>query len=121
MTTSEITYKIEDTNRGMFATVNLPEGTFNLLLTSFTGLNNRREWKINGHYPTEKYSITYEGGGRLFILVKGGSYEVGQAVNHKAFGNGVIETVNNGSVTINFEKVGMKSMMTSILANFLIK
>ena len=121
METSKFTYKISDTNSGVFAEVNLPEGTFNLRLTSYRGLNNRREWKVNGHFPTEKYSITYEGGGRLFILAKGGSYEVGQIINHKAFGTGTIEAVNSGSVTINFETVGTKSFMTSILANFLTK
>ena len=117
--TNEITYKISDTSNGIFAEVNLPEGTFNLKLTSYTGLNNRREWKVNGHYPSN-YSITYESG-TLFILAKGGSYEIGQVVNHKAFGKGTIESVNSGSVMINFEKVGTKSFMTSILANFLTK
>lgn len=71
----EITYKITDSNTGTFAQVYLPEGTFNLRLTYHTGLNNRREWSVNGAYPKEKYMISYEGGD-LIILKKGGEYEL---------------------------------------------
>ena len=118
---NEITYKIEDTNSGVFATVNLPEGTFNLRLTSFTGLNNRREWKVNGHYPMDKYMITYEGGGRLFIFVKGGEWNEGETVTHRAFGKGVITAVYESSLTVEFENFGTKSIMKSIAINFLTK
>lgn len=111
------TYEIKDTNAGTFATVTLEEGTFNLQLTYKNGLNNTRVWEVKGSYPKEKYSITYEQG-KLFILAKGGEYVIGQIVNHKAFGEGVILNVTETVVTVNF-KAGQKSIMKSILKNFI--
>lgn len=111
------TYKIQNTNNGMIATVTLAEGVYCLVLTYKTGLNNTRVWEVKGSYPKEKYSITYEQG-QLFILAKGGSYEVGQIINHKAFGEGVILNVTETIVTIDF-KAGQKSIMKSILNNFI--
>ena len=117
MKASQITYKITDTNSGMFAEVNLPEGTFNLSISFKRGMNNRRETVITGNYPTEKYMISYDGG--LVILEKGGDYEIGQELDHKAFGKGIVEKVSDKSITINFAKVGQKTMMKSIIKNFL--
>ena len=114
----EVTYKISDTNRGTFLTVNLPEGTFNLTLTYKKGMNNQRVWTVNGNYPAAKWSISYEGG-KVFILAKGGEYEEGQKVTHKAFGKGVVTYVSENMVTINFDKVGEKVLGKSILKNFL--
>ena len=115
---NEITYKISDTNYGTKAVVTLPEGTFNLTLTYRTGLNNRREWKVEGNYPRDSYMISYEGD-ELIILKKGGEFEVGQKVNHKAFGEGTVTNVNGNMVAIDFGKKGQKVMMKSILKNFL--
>lgn len=117
--TTEITYKINDSKGGTFATVNTPDGTFNLKLVYHNGQDNRRVWEVKGTYPREKYMITYEGG-RLFILRKGGDFEVGQTITHKAFGTGVVKSVNGNAVCVNFEKAGEKVMMKSILANFIV-
>jgi hypothetical protein len=111
-------YKISDSKIGMFATVNLPEGVFNLTLKPHKGINNRKEWTVIGSYPTEKWSISYEGG-KLFILAKGGDFFVGQKINHKAFGKGVITNINGGTVGINFNESGEKAMAKSILTNFI--
>lgn len=111
-------YKITDTNKGILAVVTLPEGIFNLTLTYKTGQNNRREWLISGKYPTEKYSILYDGN-TLSILEKGGSYEIGQKVEHKAFGFGIITEMSSNCLVINFKNVGTKSLMLSIAKNFL--
>lgn len=115
---NEITYKLSDTSKGHFLTVNLPEGTFNLTLSYHTGFNNTREWKVNGNYPKDKYSITYTNG-NVFILKIGGEYAEGQKVTHKAFGKGVITFAGKNTLTINFKKVGEKSLMKSIAGNFL--
>lgn len=116
--TNEITYKISDTNYGTKAVVTLPEGTFNLTLSYRTGLNNRREWTVVGNYPKDSYLISYDGG-ELIILKKGGEFEVGQKVNHKAFGEGTVTNVNGNMIAIDFGKKGQKVMMKSILKNFL--
>ena len=113
-----VTYEISDTNKGMFAKVNLPEGTFNLTLSYKTGMNNRRIWIVNGNYPKDKWLISYEKGS-LIILEKGGNFEVGQILIHKAFGKGIVTNINGSMVTIKFDKVGEKIMMKSILKNFL--
>ena len=117
MKNSEITYKITDKNSGMFAEVNLPEGTFNLKISFKRGMNNRRESVITGNYPTEKYMISYDGS--LIILEKGGEFTVGQKLEHKAFGKGIVEKVTENSITVNFTKAGQKTMMKSIIKNFL--
>ena len=111
------TYKIQDTNNGMIATITLAEGVYRLELTYKTGLNNTRVWEVKGNYPKDKYSITYEQG-QLFILAKGGDYKAGQIINHKAFGEGVVLSVTETIVTIDF-KAGQKSIMKSILNNFI--
>jgi hypothetical protein len=111
------TYKINDTKNGTFATVTLPEGVFNLKLTYKNGLNNVREWSVVGTYPREKYMIAYENG-VLIILEKGGDYEVGQKINHKAFGEGVITNVSEKSVIVDF-KGQARPFSKSILKNFI--
>lgn len=117
---SEISFKINDGYNGTFAEVKLPEGNYNLKLTPYRGLNNRREWKVLGNYPKDKYRISYEGGGDLHILKKGGAlYNAGETVTHTAFGKGVITSVSDDMVTINFEKAGTKSLLKSIASNFL--
>jgi hypothetical protein len=115
---NEVTYKISDTNNGTKAVVTLPEGTFNLTLNYHKGMNNQRVWTVDGNYPKDKWLISYEGG-KLFILKKGGEYEVGQEINHKAFGKGIITNINDNMLSINFDKVGEKIMMKSILKNFI--
>lgn len=119
MKTSGITYELKDNGNGMFAFINTPDGTFTVKITSFIGLNGRKEWEVAGNYPKNKYYIVYESN-QLIVLPKGGEYEVSQVVNHKAFGKGTVTAVNASSVTINFEKVGTKSLLKSIAANFLI-
>ena len=116
--TNEITYKISDTKYGTKAIVTLPEGTFNLTLTYRKGMNNRREWVVNGNYPEAKYLISYDGGS-LFILKKGGEFTIGQKLTHKALGKGVVTNVNGNIVAVDFGKKGQKVMMKSILKNFL--
>ena len=113
-----ITYQISDTSTGMFLNVTLPEGSFNLTLKHYRGMNNRREWKVVGNYPSKKWSISYNGAD-VSILALGGSYTEGQEIIHKAHGKGVVKVVGESMVTIDFEKVGQKTMLTSILNNFI--
>ena len=116
---TEVTYKISDTNYGTKAVVNLPEGTFTLTLKYHNGINNQRVWTVEGNYPKDKWLISYEGG-KLFILEKGrDDFKIGQEVIHKAFGKGVIASINDNMISINFDKIGEKTMMKSIIKNFL--
>ena len=112
-------YTISDTNKGVFAKVELDGKEYNLSLRYRTGSNNRRTWEVCGKYPTEKYLISYEGG-KLIILEKGGEYEVGQTVNHKAFGKGIVTNVTDTTLAIDFGAKGEKCIMKSILNNFLV-
>jgi hypothetical protein len=117
METLKTSYSIKDTNSGIFAKVNLPEGTFNLKLYYHFGLNGTREWEIKGNYPKEKYSISYDMG-MLFILKIGGEFEEGQKINHKAFGKGIITSIKGQMIIIDFK--GTKKLFAkSILTNFL--
>ena len=116
-TTSNIIWTINDSNSGTWAKVTTPEGTFNLKLTYKTVMNGRREWSVNGQWPKDKYMITYNGG-ELFVLPLGGDFEVGQVINHKAFGQGTISSIVGEVVTIQFAN-GSKSLMKSILKNFI--
>lgn len=114
------TYKITDTEKGIFANIQIEEGTFNLEIKQlpYNKIDgNRRTFEVVGNYPTDKYLITYEAG-KLFILKKGGKYEVGQKVTHKAFGKGIIEKVTENSLSINFNGE-LKNIMKIIAANFL--
>lgn len=116
--TMNTSYKISDTSNGMFLNVTLPEGNFNLSLQSFRGMNNRREFKVVGSYPKDKYSITYEGG-HVSILEIGGEFTKGQKVTHKAFGKGRITQVSDSAISIEFNKIGQKTLAKSIAKNFL--
>ena len=116
-TTSNIIWTINDSKTGTWAKVTTPEGTFNLKLTYKTVMNGRREWSVTGQLPKDKYMITYNGG-ELFVLPLGGDFEVGQVINHKAFGKGTITTIVGEIVTIQFTN-GSKSLMKSILKNFI--
>jgi hypothetical protein len=113
---NQITTKIQDTSKGIFATVTTPEGIFNLKLTFVRGLNNKRECVITGNYPEDLYDISYQGG--LVVLKKGGSFTVNQKIIHRAFGKGVITSVNDNAIIIDFNGT-IKCMQASILKNFL--
>lgn len=115
-----VSYKIEDTNSGVKAFVTLPEGNFTLNLNYHNGMNGRRVWTVEGNYPKDRYMISYEMG-KLFIIEKSNNeLTEGQIINHKAFGKGIITSVSDNTVVINFDKAGQKQLMKSILANFLI-
>ena len=118
MTASTISFKINDSVNGIFATINLPEGEFHVRLDYKKGFNGRREWTVLGQYPKDKYSITYDG--TLTILpLSAGNFEVGQKVTHKAFGKGVVISSSTGAIRVEFEKVGQKQIMRSIASNFM--
>lgn len=118
MTTSTISFKINDSVNGIFATINLPEGEFHVRLDYKKGFNGRREWTVLGQYPKDKYSITYDG--TLTILpLSAGDFEVGQKVTHKAFGKGVVTEVGKGAIRVQFNKKGEHLIMRSIAANFM--
>ena len=117
MTTS-ISYKINDTVNGIFATVYLPEGEFHLRLDYRRGMNNRRTWTIRGNYPEDKYLISYENG-ELFVLPKssGDEFVEGATVEHSRFGKGLVTSATKNVVNVTFEKYGNKSLAKSIIAN----
>jgi len=113
-------YKITDTKSGIFAKVDLEEGTFNLEIRQlpYNRIDgNRRTFEVIGTYPRENYAITYEAG-RLFILKKGGSYTVGQEVEHSTFGKGIINEITNNALAVTFGEE-KKYIMKSIAINFL--
>ena len=117
MATTDYIYKMRDTKSGIYADLTIDGKTYNLSLRYFRGMNNTRDWEVKGNFPADKYSISYEGG-KLIVLRKGGDYEVGQKINHKAFGEGVITSINGNMIGIDFNGT-TKAMMKSILANFL--
>lgn len=117
-TEKNISYEIKDNGYGMKAFVHLPEGDFTLTLKYHNGMNGRREWDVIGHYP-KNYSITYGANGLSILERDETAFEVGQKINHKAFGAGTVIKVNGNAVVVDFKKVGQKPMMGTILRNFL--
>lgn len=113
-----ISYEIKDNGYGMKAFVHLPEGDFTLTLKYHNGMNGRREWNVTGNYP-KNYSISYDANGLHILERDETAFEVGQKVNHKAFGAGVVTNVNGNVVSVEFENKGKKVMMGTILRNFL--
>jgi hypothetical protein len=114
-------YKIQDTPKGIFANVELSEGTFNLEIKQlpYNKIDgNRRVFEVVGNYPKENYSISYEAG-KLFILeITNKDYSEGQKVTHKVFGKGVISKVTETALQIEF-KAGSKTLLKSMASNFL--
>ena len=45
----------------------------------------------------------------------------GMMVNHQKFGNGVIETLENGKATINFQNIGNKQLLLKFAKLTIIK
>lgn len=69
---------------------------------------------------TNKYSVGYSNLGGLSIITlldSNKTYEVGQVVSHKVYGEGTITSVTNTVVTINFGEE-QRSFSRSILGNF---
>jgi hypothetical protein len=118
-TKTNISYEIKDTTYGVKAFLHLPEGDFTLTLKPRRGANSRRVWEIAGNYPKDKYCISYDGGNLLILDVDNTPFTVGQEINHRAFGKGKVTSVNGDMVAIDFEKVGEKTMMSSLLRNVL--
>lgn len=119
MTTS-ISYKINDTVNGIFATVYLPEGEFHLRLDYRRGIDNRRTWTIRGNYPKDKYTISYQNGELIVLPVsKGEEFIEGAKVEHKKYGKGIITRVTSGMVDVTFDKYGKKNLAKFIIANFM--
>lgn len=113
-----ISYEIKDNGYGLKAFIHLPEGNFTLTLKSKYDFNGRRIWDVIGTYP-KNYSISYDANGLSILEKNDTAFEVGQKLNHKAFGTGTVIKVNGNAVTIDFDKVGQKTMMATILRNFL--
>jgi hypothetical protein len=119
-TQTNISYEIKDSNYGTMAYVHTPEGDFTLKISYYNGLNGRREHKVTGNYPRDKYSISYEQG-KLFILeIDNGDYKEGQKVNHKAFGEGIIKEVLENTITIEFNGAS-RCLAKKLASNFLTK
>jgi len=123
-TVSEI--RRSDRNSGMYAEVIFSDNT-NLVYRVEFGKegprhDDRRTEKlvfVSGTANCEMWSVMIHSNQITVLEKNNNQYEVGQEVNHKSYGKGIITKVTNNALMIDFNGIS-KVMLKSIVSNFLI-